>query len=361
MWYHSALDADNRIFPPFVLGIFLFLMLVRFGLSKRHFLIINDKGITLNYLLGKRKFARWETIDKFKYHDCRESRKGWTVLYKKDAGRIGSLKKEACILFIPANHVAASSIAVNEALKRGFQEHVWHGSSYQNDFDSAKIDGNPKGVYALFLIWIALNLLYFYLDPLLSSYTQMERTLASGEGFEGTLSVIVFIVWTINFSVFVPLLFLPIHVTMIRSRGYSVPLSDPLRYYSWYWRVLIAFTIIAISFKLSINRKVHMNCSDPITNPIETINAMVKEIDRKSIEFSFTYEGGKCEFGHSEYIKDAYEGMPAVVKLQEGVRGLPIVHEKTIPEIGWESKKSTEYDCCFTSFSYLCREKQKDL
>ena len=61
------------------------------------------------------------------------------------------------------------------------------------------------------------------------------------------------------------------------------------------------------------------------------------------------------------YIKDAYEGMPAVVKLQEGVRGLPIVHEKTIPEIGWESKKSTEYDCCFTSFSYLCREKQKDL
>ena len=83
----------------------------------------------------------------------------------------------------------------------------------------------------------------------------------------------------------------------------------------------------------------------------------LRKLTEKSIEFSFTYEGGKCVFGHSEYIKDAYEGMPAVVKLQEGVRGLPIVHEKTIPENGCESKKSTEYDCCFTSFLYLCREK----
>ena len=251
MWYHSAyyLDSDYRIahFLPFPLGILLFLLLVRFGLSKRRFLIINDKGITLNYLLKRRKFASWETIKAFKYNDWRESKKGWTVLFNKDTDRIGSLKKEACSLFIPANHVTASSIAVNEAFKRGFQEHVWHGSSYQDDFDSAKIDGNPNGVYALFLIWIALNLLYFYLDPLLSSYTQMERTLADGEGFESTLSMIVFILWTINFSVFVPYLFLPVHVKTMRGLG---TLWDSLWYSSWYWRALIAFTIISVSFKL---------------------------------------------------------------------------------------------------------------
>ena len=257
MWYHSAnfLDTDYQIAYslPFPLGILLFLLLVRFGLAKRHFLIINDKGITLNYLFGKRKFASWETIKAFKYNVWRESRKGWTVLYNKNNDRIGSLKKEACSLFIPEKHVAASSRAVNEALKRGFQEHVWHGSSYQNDFDSAKIDGNHKGIYALGLTWIALNLLYFYLDPLLSSYTQMERTLASCEGFEGNLSVIVFIVWMINFSTFVPTLFFPVHVKLISiRRGYDGPLGDTLWYIPWYWRTLIAFTIIAVSFKLAI-------------------------------------------------------------------------------------------------------------
>ena len=326
--------ADNRILQFLPLGIFLFLLLIRFGLLKWHYLIINDKGITLNYLLKRSKFVSWDSIGRFKYNDLKESRKGWTILYKKDADRIGNLKKEDCALFIPQNHVAASGVAVNEALIRGFQEHVWHGSSYQNNFNLAQIDGNPKGVYALCLIWIAFSLLYFYIDSMYTPSdleTIMGCTLVGGERFDTSLGEGFCVAWMLCFSYYAfPHLFLPVH-------WFTMSLS------LWLGRFLIVITIIVASFNFSEKRNVYLNCSEPITNPIETIDAKITKLaparHRRGwhIKFSFTYEGKSNVFifrRQNDFIKalkDAY----AIVKLQKGARGLPIVQEIAIPEIGW--------------------------
>lgn len=297
-------------------------------MPKWHYLIINDKGITLNYLLKRRKFVSWDSIDRFKYNDLKESRKGWTILCKKDANRTGNYNEGAYTLFIPQSHVAASSVAVNEALKRGFQEHVWHGSPYQNDFNLSQIDGNPKKVYALCLIWIVLNLLYFCLDPIFSSHAlTMEHTLVGGERFEGILSQAIFIVWMVSFSGTIPAMFTPVHEMMKTIAGFSR-----------YWIALIAFTVIAATFSLPRNWKIYLNCSEPITNPIETVEAKVKEVDRDGIVFIIEYEGKSYKIkqgGYVKYVKGVYKGMPAVVKLQKGARGLPIAQEIAIPEIGW--------------------------
>jgi len=44
------------------------------------------------------------------------------ILSKKDANRRGNYNEGACTIFIPKNHVAASGVAVTEALSRGFHE-----------------------------------------------------------------------------------------------------------------------------------------------------------------------------------------------------------------------------------------------
>lgn len=323
-WYVT----DNPFYLLFPYVIYLLVLFIKYALQKRRFLIINDKGISLNYLLKRRKFASWDTIDSFK----KKSKKGWTILYKKGADRT----KEACTFFIPENYVAASSTVVDEALKRGFQEHIWHRKTLQSNLDYAKKDRSPIGIYVPFLIWITLNLFYFYLDHTWNPFnlnTIMECTLVGSERFE-TYPGLLFtgMLWVIFFIQF-PLL--PIHELKEKRN-------------IWFWRVLIAITTIVAIHYLPTKRKVYLNCSEPITNPIETIDAkFTKSGPNKhgewEKEFSFTYEGKNYEFiCHEEHItitdiyKDIYyKGNVAVVKLQKGARGLPIVHEIAIPEIGW--------------------------
>lgn len=318
-WYVT----DNPIYLLFPYGIYLFVQFVKYALQKRRFLIINDKGITLNYLLKRRKFASWDTIDSFK----KKNQKGWTILYKKGADRT----KEACTLFIPENYVAESSTVVDEALKRGFQKHIWHRKTFQSNFDFAKTDRSSIGIYVPFLIWITLNLFYFYLDHIWNPSnlgTIMGCTLVGGERFDTYQSL--FYIGTLWVIIFIRFPLLPIH----EFKGKRT---------IWFWRVLIAITTIVAIYTLPTKRKVYLNCSEPITNPIETIDAKftgsgIRHGTWWEKKFSLTFEGKNYEFTcYKEAITltDYYKGKPAIIKLQKGARGLPIVHELAIPEIGW--------------------------
>lgn len=118
-----------------------------------------------------------------------------------------------------------------------------------------------------------------------------------------------------------------------------------IRSITWLLRVSIACTLLAALYSLPTKRKVFLNCSEPITNPIETIDTKVKKYDYYAynkvlgrqffIDIGIEYEGKDYELRRHEYIEGACKGMPAVVKLQKGARGLPIVQEIAIPEIGW--------------------------
>lgn len=329
-------STDNLIYLLAPLGLYLLSLLISYTLAKRHFLIINCEGIALNYILRKRKFVKWDAIDNFVYIEEGENKNGWAV-YKKDAKNTDNdnVIKETCALFIPENLVSASSETVTYALKKGFQEYVWHDRQGETPYENLTTRNEwPIGTFSLILVWIALVAFYFFLDHIWTPFNMesiMEYTLVRGNLFNANPSMIIFILWMISYCVVV---FMPFYV-LKHNRTSSIV----------YGGVLIGVTLFAALYSLPEKRKVYLNCSEPIMNPIETIEATVNRNDYEVstvspyryyfIEISLTYEGKYYKIEWGQRIKDAYKGMPAVVKLQKGARGLPIVHEVAIPEIGW--------------------------
>lgn len=332
-WYVT----DNPIYLLLPLGVFFLSLLISHALSKRSFLIINREGLTLNYLLGKHDFFSWDTIEKVEYiEEKKKKRVGWEVLYKTDVDRNGDPNK-TCTLFIPNDQVAAPIETVTEALRRGFQEYKCHERQHQNSYEDNVIgDEQSIGIVILCVAWIVLNLFYFYLDHIWAPINLepiMECTFVSGEKFNTDPSLFISIPWVIVFYSIFTMSFL-----LIKDRAE----------YAWPLRILTIYTLLVMLYCLPEKQKVYLNSFEPITNPIETIEAQVTkkdcEFDRHAeadrrykyyIDFGFTYEGKDYNIRRYEYVMEAYKGMPAVVKLQKGARGLPIVHEVAIPEIGW--------------------------
>lgn len=356
IWYVT----DNPFYLLLPFGIFGISVLISFVLSKRHFLVINKEGISLNYMFRRREFVSWDTIDGFMYLEMGKNNKGWVITYKEDA----EVEQDACALFIPENNVSTTKETINEALNRGFQENVWHRNEYQDSFNnSVKINKGVFVFYALCIVCIAFATSYFYLDHIWTPSNLrpiMEWTLVGGEQFNVNAHLIfIFIPWMVlgGFFMFIPL-FIPLHILKKEQTGSLKAKPGCL----WLCGVLIVGILLAASYSLLRKRKVYLNCSEPITNPIETVDAKVKRNGYEShrdpyyhyyffVDFDLTYEGGKYKVRLSKSVKyenindvlkgkaitpkNAYKGMPAVVKLQKGARGLPIVHEVAIPEIGW--------------------------
>ena len=339
MWYYS----DNQIYLLLTLGIFFFFLLINYVLSKRDFLILNSDGITLNYLLGKRKVISWDRIKKIEYIEKWKERIGWEVLYKTDVNRNGNLKKFPT-LFIPDCHVAAPNEIVTNALKRGFQGYKCNERQHLDSFEYyATNDNQFIGISILSMICVVLNILYFYLDHVLrpsNLNSIMNCTLVGGEQFNVNAHLIfIFIPWMVlgGFFMFIPL-FIPLHILKKEQTGSLKAKPGCL----WLCGVLIVGTLLAALYSLPTKRKIYLNCSEPITNPIETIEAQVKIVyDHRSngrnyyTDFGFTYEGKDYKLRGDEYVKGAYEGIPVLIKYQKGARGLPILNEIAIPDIGW--------------------------
>lgn len=360
--------TDNPIYLLLPCGIFGLSILISYALSKRRFLVINNEGISLNYMFRRRKFVSWDIIDGFTYLEMEKNNKGWIILSKDDADKTDNVSQDACALFIPENNVSATTGTVTEALNRGFQEYIWHREQYQDSFeDSVKINKGVLVLYALSIVCIELVIFYFYLDHIWTPSNLrpiMEWTLVGGEQFNVNAHLIfIFIPWMVlgGFFMFIPL-FIPLHILKKEQTGSLKAKPGCL----WLCGVLIVGILLAASYGLLRKRKVYLNCSEPITNPIETIDATVKRNSYKYqrstasycfyVDFDLTYEGEKYEVEFSKSIyksihkelfnalsegekpvtpKDAYKGMSAIVKLQKGARGLPIVQEIAIPEIGW--------------------------
>lgn len=197
MWYWY----DNQLYLLLPLGIFIFFLLTNYVLSKRDFLIINNEGITLNYLLRKREVISWDTIKKVEHIKEWKKKEGWEIIYKKDVSRDGNFKKETCTLFIPDAQVAASNETVTNALKRGFQEFRCHGIQYHDSFENnAKSDKQLFGFFILSIIWVVLNILYFYLDHLWTPSNLeaiMRCTLVGGERYDTDPNLILIEIWMI--------------------------------------------------------------------------------------------------------------------------------------------------------------------
>ena len=331
-WYVT----DNPIYLLLPIGIFFLSLLISHALSKRSFLIINSEGLTFNYLLGKHVFFSWDKIEKVEYTEEKKKRIGWEVLYKQDDDRNGNPNK-TCTLFIPNDQVAASNETVTNALKRGFQEYKCHERQHQDSFEDNVIrDEQATGIVIISVVWIVFNLFYFYLDHLLAPINLepiMECTFVSGERFNTDPSLFISIPWVI---VFIFILSIPFILYKEKAK------------YVWPLRIFTIYSLVVMLYCLPEKRKVYLNSFEPITNPIETIEAQVTkkdcefnrhaEADRRYkyyIDFGITYEGKDYKFRQYEYVKDAYEGMPVLIKLQEGARGLPIIQEVAIPEIGW--------------------------
>ena len=328
MWYYS----DNQIYLLLTLGIFFFFLLINYVLSKRDFLILNSDGITLNYLLGKRKVISWDRIKKIEYIEKWKERIGWEVLYKTDVNRNGNLKKFPT-LFIPDCHVAAPNEIVTNALKRGFQGYKCNERQHLDSFEYyATNDNQFIGISILSMICVVLNILYFYLDHVLRPSNLdsiMNCTLVGGETFYNIPKMFLIQIWVI--ICFLVFKYIPYHI-----------FKGNIKSITWILRVVIACTLLAALYSLPTKRKIYLNCSEPITNPIETIEAQVKIVyDHRSngrnyyTDFGFTYEGKDYKLRGDEYVKGAYEGIPVLIKYQKGARGLPILHEIAIPDIGW--------------------------
>ena len=331
-WY----DTDNPIYLLLPLGVFFLSLYISHALSKRSFLIINSEGLTLNYLLGKNVSFSWDEIEKVEYIEERKKKTGWEVLYKQDVDINGNPNK-TCTLFIPNDRIAASNETVTKALIRGFQEYKFHKRQHEYSFEDNVIkDEQATGIVILSVVWIALNLLYFYLDHIWAPINLepiMECTFVSGERFNTDPSLFISIPWVCVFFSILSMNFL-----FIKDRAE----------YTWPLRIFTIYSLVAMLYCLPEKQKVYLNCSEPITNPIETIEAQVTEKDfeynrhaegelrfKYYVDFGLTYEGKEYKFRQYEYVEDAYEGMPALIKLQKGARGLPIIQEVTIPEIGW--------------------------
>lgn len=328
MWYYS----DNQIYLLLTLGIFFFFLLINYVLSKRDFLILNSDGITLNYLLGKRKVISWDRIKKIEYIEKWKERIGWEVLYKTDVNRNGNLKKFPT-LFIPDCHVAAPNEIVTNALKRGFQGYKCNERQHLDSFEYyATNDNQFIGISILSMICVVLNILYFYLGHVLRPSNLdsiMNCTLVGGETFYNIPKMFLIQIWVI--ICFLVFKYIPYHI-----------FKGNIKSITWILRVVIACTLLAALYSLPTKRKIYLNCSEPITNPIETIEAQVKIVyDHRSngrnyyTDFGFTYEGKDYKLRGDEYVKGAYEGIPVLIKYQKGARGLPILHEIAIPDIGW--------------------------
>lgn len=328
MWYYS----DNQIYLLLPLGIFIFFLLTNYVLSKRDFLIINNEGITLNYLLRKREVISWDRIKKIEYIEKWKERIGWEVLYKTDVNRNGNLKKFPT-LFIPDCHVAAPNEIVTNALKRGFQGYKCNERQHLDSFEYyATNDNQFIGISILSMICVVLNILYFYLDHVLRPSNLdsiMNCTLVGGETFYNIPKMFLIQIWVI--ICFLVFKYIPYHI-----------FKGNIKSITWILRVVIACTLLAALYSLPTKRKIYLNCSEPITNPIETIEAQVKIVyDHRSngrnyyTDFGFTYEGKDYKLRGDEYVKGAYEGIPVLIKYQKGARGLPILHEIAIPDIGW--------------------------
>ena len=197
-WY----DTDNPFYLLLPLGLFFLSLLISHTLSKRSFLIINSEGLTLNYLLRKRVFFSWDTIEKVEYIDEKKKRVGWEVVYKKDVDRNGNSNK-TYTLFIPYDQVAVSNETVTEALRIGFQEYKCHERQHHVSFEDNVIrDKLDISIVIFSVVWIVLNLLYFYLDHRWNPSNLeaiMGCTLVGGKQFDTDPSLFIVIPWVIVF------------------------------------------------------------------------------------------------------------------------------------------------------------------
>lgn len=332
MWYWY----DNQLYLLIPIGIFIFFLSINYVLAKRDFLIINSEGITLNYLLRKRKTIKWDVINKVEYFEEWKNKVGWDITYENDADRSGNLKK-ICTLFIPDGQVAAYNETVTQALKRGFQEYKCHEKQHQDSFeDNAKNDKPFIGFFILSMIWAVLNILYFYLDHLWTPSNLeaiMRCTLIGGERYDTNPNLFLIGVWI--YSCLIIFKGMPYRIFKGSTKGTI-----------WLLSILIACTLLAALYSLPTKQKVYLNCSEPLTSPVETLEAKVEKTDYHRryryyyVDLVLTDEGNNYKYRYVydslyKYKTGIYKGMPAVVKLQKGARGLPIVHEIAIPEIGW--------------------------
>ena len=331
LWLIMALVLAVITYPNYVylfIGIYVLLILGGIVLKRRTFLLINDKGIEVNYLLKGKRQASWNEIggliNEVIVGSGKWKKEGWGILGRGDA----ATDSNGFVLFIPESYIAASNRDVNDALKRGFRQYVEHERLWASyELDREHTDPRERILWGVFAACIVINVYLFNWFYSSENEDVIRHTIIHGELY-GSINHWVELLWIFafaSFSCYTPSCLIKTH------------LKEAL-----IWSTGVMAVVLGIAYFYLPDRKlVYENYAEATNTVPIKLQTVVKENVRGKgkkdpgyMAFDLTYDGKDYQL-KTAYVPGIEENMPLTVFVRKGARDLPIITSMAIIPSIW--------------------------
>lgn len=238
-------------------------------------------------------------------------------------------------MFIPKNNILAPNEEVEEALSSSIDYYVrqtyrtkklacaeWDDASHSKWLSRA---AGPLAVIGTVILYLYTAMTY--VNIVCGEYgEQVLSTLVNGEYFLDSRFI--------EISSFIVILYL----VFIFSPNFLAK-----RKYLYLSILLVVAVVSSVYFSyttLPQTKLIMQNCSQPTSAPVEVVKGQVEYCDSRSAftKMSFIYNNQHYVVRETRLAK-CRVGMPILVSIQKGSKGIPIVRDILISDIGW-SKQS---------------------
>lgn len=312
-----------------VMGVFLLL-------CRRDYLIIDETGILKRKIFDSDEFMSWDDIGGYREKVIKGSGKssveGFAIIGKNvsEEQEEEDYDEDIHKIFIPKYYIIGSNEEINEALRSSIDYYVMQtGRTRRRNNAGWGDDPYPKwlpsvvGMLAIIgMVGLAIYAVTSYTGIVNGEYgDQVGNTLMNGEYFADSYGPIILFL-----LVFLALFFLPTYLLKKRHILYSLLLTLPAAY--------------AVFFTYTVQPQAELllqNCSQPTSAPVEVVKGEVTKLSNGKnsyTELTFIYDDYRYEV-REKYLSKCRVGMPVLVSIQRGSKGIPIVRDILISDIGW--------------------------
>lgn len=331
------------LIPPICIGIaiwgktmwliayWLVVLAIAFIASRRKYLIIDSKGISIHRLFGLDQHVTWSNCGCYKLINDKEKNTGIGIANRKylEADPPNNYSTEAYIMFINTHYILNKN-DFEQALHDSFDYYVYKKPASQYEED------NRKSFYWRVICGILISILaacylffcYTYTNLMPDNYDfAMRYTLLNGETYgDTTSSYSIGLFEVIGFIVYILLFLIP----NCWAKGYykTICISSTVTL------LFMGFTAMLL---IPERMNIYQNCSETTIHPTEIINTVVS-INKAGREAHMScilnYENVNYLI-QCNYVEGAEVDDSVLVYIQKGAKNIPIVRDIVIPKAHW--------------------------
>ena len=304
---------------------------VSFILSRRIYLTIDSKGISLHRAFGLDQHVTWDNCGCYKLiNNGQETGIGIANRNYIESAPPGDYSKKAFALFINTDNILNGD-EVEQAIREGFDFYVHNKSVSIRYEESNKARFCWRATCRILISILAVCYIcfcYTYTDMMPDNLDlSMRYTLLNGGTYGDTTSSYSIGLYEIaGFIVYILLFLIPIFWSGGYYRTLIISLTATLLFIGYTAKLLIPERMM-----------VYQNCSETIVHPIEKVNTVVSfnESGRAAHMSCFVNYEGKEYLIQSNYVEGGEINDSVLLYIQKGAKDIPIVRDIVIPQAHW--------------------------